>query len=320
MRTRLRKWYFDLLAPDDVYVFAYFAELTHMRQTLLSVKLHCAMPGRAPQTVSFSESKQIVEEAGEARSIRFPDGAIDIAGDECHLVFSRDLCRVDLHFLAGEPVKSPPLEIPGPPGGRILWKPVSLKYLVSGEVNIGSDLLTVSEASGYADYMQSTISPSRIPVRMLHWGRIHHDEFDLAYSYCQGDRENWSRLFLKSGGRSSELKVISLVESPLPGESFDLQAEGPSDQLELHVQHLCPVQQGGVVDPQMLRTWMLRSLLGGFSSSVQSTKYLSWGDVKLSGAEQRYSNLDMIDEVVHLGRLTPGSRFHLRKSRPEKVH
>ena len=320
MRTLLRKWYFDLLAPDDVYVFAYFAELIHLRQSVLSVKLHCAMPGRSPQTVSFAESRQKVDEAGEARSIRFPDGSIEIAGDECHLVFSRDLCRVDLHYSAGEPVQGAPLEITGPDGGRVLWTPVCLKYLVSGEVNIGADLLTVSEANGYADHLESTISPSHIPVRTLHWGRIHHDEVDLAYAYCQGDRENYSRLFLRTGGRSSELKVTSLVESPLPGESFELQAEGPSDQLTLSVHHLCPVQQGGVVDPHLLRTWMLRSLLGGLTRTVYSTKYLSWGDITLSGRTLRYSSLDMIDEVVHLGRSTPGSRFRLRKSRSEKVY
>lgn len=319
MRTILRKWYFDLLTPDDVFVFVYFAHLRLLGQTIRSVMLHCAMPGRLPQTLAFTESEHREDSTagGSGRSIRFPDGSIDLAGDECRLLFARDLCRIDLQFVGGEPFGGSPLEIMGPGGGHILWMPLSVKYRVSGEVNIGTDVLTVGDATGYADTMESTISPWRIPVRALHWGRIHHREIDLVYAHCHGETEDWSRIYLRRSSHLMELHATSLVESPLPGESFALEAEEGPVQLRLHVHHLCPVQQDGMIDKSAIRSGFARSMLGAFSRDLRSTKYLSHGDISLETSEglAEWSTLDMIDEVVHLGH--PWPRFHLRRDRRE---
>jgi hypothetical protein len=302
---RLRKWYCDFLTPRLEYCFLYYAEVRIPGKTFRSCTLHRAGTGGTPRVtraIPLEVTEQ--EHVGERDvSLRFAAGRMAISEGASTVDVSGGGAFLHLQFLPLFAFESGPVVIQGGGGAHILWTPLHLRSRVSGSLAIDG-VVTVAEAcSGYIDYLESTFLPPFVPVRTLHWGRLHHPEVDLVYmrAAADGGRPAWSRALARTGGSIGEWEHIGII--PQEGEGYALSGSSASGRIGLTVRHSAAVQEGGFVDHLKIRSSLLRSVVKRVTRDPRSTKWLSYADVILEdggGKGTRIPDAPLIDECAYL--------------------
>lgn len=314
MNFLLRKWYCDILTQNRVYLFVYFAYFRLLGRTMRSLTLHCARPGAPPVTRSFAVAHH--SEHHDARSrcvLRIPEGEITVAGRECLVALSRGDCTVHLRYSSAEKFSGTPVSISTGGRSRILWTPIGLKYLVSGTATVGGETVVVKDADGYADFLESTYLPPRVPVRTLYWGRIHHPRIDCVYMHASGNRRDqiWSKLFVRTrdrmleGGPATIVPLTPLLSAGTDGitpGTYDVGSETGAGRVSIRIRRISAVQSQGFVDQQDIRSKIASSLLKVLTRNPRSTKYLSRAEISLEGGTHpvRVRDVPVIEEYALL--------------------
>lgn len=304
----LRKWYFDLLTPGGTYLFLYFAYIRLAAAKMYSLVLHIA-PGDSAKTHTFPLPVKSLREGGKEGHeflALLKDGAITLDRNGCRITVKHPRSSVDLSYSPVIPGGTGPVLIPGD-GGHILWEPIGIRYRVEGLVTLDGLRLDVSGSAGYADFLESTILPPRVPVRRLLWGRAHHAGADLTFMHASGTGgfPSWSRLILHRGGKIEESKGIEIVRageqegSPAKAsDEYTLRARLPDTELLINVRRRKLVQCSSFIDQQNIRWTIARSLVKKFTRDPRGSKYLSCIDVP--GWEANGQGSFMIDEEAYL--------------------
>jgi hypothetical protein len=311
----LKKWYFDFLTPEQDYVFVYFAYVKLFGQIKGSLTIHRARPGReSPLMRSFAVDHH-VEWTDECSRhfIQLPGGEIVIAEDQCSISFERGDCTVNLRYASLGESRLNPVVIHTGGKSRILWKPMGLRYNVSGRIRLGGETIPVKDSNGYVDYLQSSYLPLVVPVRTLYWGRLHHADIDAVYIHASDfhKERTWSKLYVRNGSVLTESKQISILdpESLRQDESgrtcpnaYEVVSESNSARIRLRVQHTLPVQESGFIDQQEIKSSVVRSILKLLTRNPRSTKFLSHADIVLESGQTRRieCQIPMIDEFALL--------------------
>jgi hypothetical protein len=310
---RLQKWYFDFLTPDNDFVFVYLALVRLAGLRLRSLTVHLARPERDivwTQAIPIPEPEQTLDRAGEP-AFRWPGGEIKRAGACWRLDFSSSNCSVRLDFDLRTNIHLQPVVITPEKGGSILWKPLGLNYEVTGRVSLGAESVEVQRARGYADHLECTCPPWRIPVRCLYWGRLNHPAVALTYMRATngcGDR-SWSGVYGRAGDLSFQSGQVSIQvqepgqgQPPVSANRYSLSANTNAGPVALAIGHQVPVQHGSFIDQQNTMSSLTRSLVRLLTRNPRSTKFLSRADLKLDFGEVRLHerNLPLVDEFVIL--------------------
>ncbi len=118
------------------------------------------------------------------------------------------------------------------PKGKVEWSCVQPKARVSGVVE-GVPI----EGLGYAERLDLTLAPWKLPIRELHWGRFLGDGEGLVWVDWRGDHNR--QLVLRDARPTSGVRV---VEDGLRGDDFSLSfadkrtlREGPIGRSDLAV-------------------------------------------------------------------------------------
>ena len=311
---RLRKWYFDFLTPANEYVFVYFATLRLAGYTIPSLTVHAATVGAKSLRTRYLPipSHEVREGEDGAVKISFPCGQISVERDVCSLTFDSRGCTVDLQYEAAKCEAFSPLLISTGTKNHISWRPLQLKYDVSGSISLDGGRIEAHGAHGYADYIESTFLPPIVPVRHLFWGRLHHDEIDISFvrAMMGGSSREWSALC----GQSGSGKIVGDRVSMSPdfqrtpgvvsdtGKGYQIRATTTHGEIQLRVRHVAVVQEGSFIDQQEISSPILRAAAKALTRNPTSSKYLSLADVILvEGEAQRvFANISMIDEYAQL--------------------
>lgn len=311
----MKKWYFDCLTPDRTYVFAYFAYVHMLGRTRGSLTIHCfRFRKKVPVTRTFNVECHLNGDDESSRcAIRMREGEITIAEDRCRLSFDRDDVSLNLRYVPLRDSSVDPLIITTGGKSRILWRPIGLRYMVSGNISMGKETLSVEEANGYVDYLHSTYLPPVVPVRTLHWGRLHHDDLDAVYVHAADsrNRRSWSTLYVRQGDTITGLNRILILEAGdrVPARSsesfpnaYEVTGTNGSSRIRLKIQHVQPVQEMGFIDQQEFQSSVVRSLVKCLTRNPRSTKFLSYADIAIdSGRDSRTEyGMPMIDEFALL--------------------
>jgi hypothetical protein len=311
----LRKWYFDLLTPGLDYCFVYFAEVCLFGVTFRSLTVHLARPGKGvPATKTLAVKGATEQSEGERDSVfNFSGGQISIRDGRSAIDASGPGCSVHLHFVPLNGPRPRPVVICNGGRNRILWRPVHLKSGVSGSVVIGDDVIEVKGCDGYVDYLESSYLPPVVPVRALHWGRLHHPDLDLVFMHAANGpgKTPWSRLSIHDGDSLTECEDVAIVNVPGPHESpshaippagYDVRAACGSRRVHVKVRHGVAVQESSFIDHQHVKSAVVRYILKKLTRDPRSTKWLSYADVVLEdgGTVRQIYDVPMIDEFALL--------------------
>lgn len=310
----LRKWYFDVLTEGGAYAYIYFAYMRIFGRSLRSLTFHAALPGRDPVTRSFvvPGHEERLDELSRGR-ILLPCGSIDVAGDACVLDLEQGDCRVHLRYGAGGGGVGAPVRIAAAARSHIAWKPVSLRYSVTGLANIGGERLECRDTDGYADVLECTCIPPLVPARTLHWGRVHAP--GLSFSYCRASGRKGdplcSRIYVQRDGGAAASGALSLLlpAGPAAGSpgiagapGYTLEGEAVKCRVRASVRRIREVQHSGFIDQQEIRPEAARALLRGFTRNPRSTKYVSEADIEVESdsGPRAFRNIRFIDETALL--------------------
>ncbi len=294
----LRKWYFDLLTNGGTYLFLYVAYVRLAAAKMCSLVFHIA-PADSVTTHTIPLPVMSLKEGGkEGREFHalLMDGSVTQTRNGCSILAKHPRCSVDLNFAPVIPGGASPVVIPGD-SGHILWEPIGIRYRVDGLVTFDGMRLDATGSAGYADFLESTILPHRVPIRRLLWGRAHHPEADLTFIHASGTEGSpaWSRLLLHREGKIEESDRIEIVRAV---DEYTLRARLPDRDLHIKVRRRKLVQCSSFIDQQKIRWTIARSLVKKLTRDPHGSKFLSCIDVP--GWESNDRGSFMIDEEAYL--------------------
>jgi len=215
-------------------------------------------------------------------------------------------------------------------GGFLEWKPLYLKSMISGKIRIareGEQGMNEEKFSGtgYADYLFSTMSPFRVPVRQLYWGRMHSPDMDLTFSYALGNEKNALRtpgeatessdevigaqMMVQTGGETIRLHKISVYadrwEEFIPPNiscpvSYKVEASSERIKLVLKVVHLKQAIVSEFLKSPKELGRLPMALLRRFTREPNGIKFFSLASLEfeLDGQNRKLDEVLMIDEYV----------------------
>ena len=125
---------------------------------------------------------------------------------------------------------------------------------------------------GYAEFLQMTLPPWRLPVEELRWGRFHSDLDTVVWIQWRGPHPLC--LILSSGKIWTEDAAISEDRVSLPGAVLDLAGH-------------TVLRTGPIVSTALARLPLLKHSLPGRFLALDETKWISQGTVHDSGGDSR---------------------------------
>jgi len=301
--VRFEKWFIDVLTKEQDYIIVFhtITEFLGFRICFLEVN-----------TGVFHINKKLNILNREDHTLKTREGNILIEPGMGNLRLS--LNDIDLE-LALTPVHNSGFNLPGmniPETGQrsLRWKPLYLKAMVSGKLRIEGETRMII-GNGYVDYLLSTLSPFKVPVRQLYWGRLHSKDVDLAYSYALGEDNQviGCQMIIQSHAKRTRINKLTVQTGEwkqynppgiLAPESYSLEASGDTLQVVLSVEHLKPAVISEFAETPEDMGRFRRALLKRISRDPRGIKFnaISRLEISQGGKTQILDEIHMIDEFV----------------------
>lgn len=316
------KWFFDVLTPerDYIIIFHTLLKIFGFNVCFLEVNISRFIEG---DNFHLNQKLKVLKRSGNTITTR-----------QGHILFEEGMGKIMLLLRGIEidisisPVHPSEhngrgMKIQNRGGGYLEWKPLYLKAMVTGRFRITGENGQVMEEEaltgiGYIDYLSSTMSPFRVPVRQLYWGRLHSQDLDLTFSYALGeDRDvpgvqhevSGAQMMVHTGGEIIYFDKISVhpdkwekyappgISCPV---SYRVEATSQRMQLSLEVIHLKPaIVSEFMKNPKELGRFRME-ILRKISRNPRGIKFYSFAtlEYKFDGRIHRLDKVFMIDEYV----------------------
>lgn len=312
---RFEKWFADLLTPGRDYIIVFHTLLKVFGFQFCFVEVNISRFADGSH-FHLNRKLNVIKRSGHT-----------IATRQGHILYETGMGEIKLSLrgmeieLSMSPVhasgfRGRELKIKNRGGGYLEWKPIYLKAMVAGKISIkgeGEQLMDeeILTGTGYVDYLNSSMSPFRIPVRQLYWGRLHSQDLDLTYSYVLGIHENvlGAQMMIQTGGETLWLDEITIradrredIEPPGISCPVCYVVEGSSQglQLVLKVAHLkTAIISEFMENPKELGRHGL-SVLRRISKEPKGIKFYSSASLEFTrdGQTQKLDEVLIIDEYV----------------------
>lgn len=297
------KWFLDILTRDGQYIIVFhtLTRILGIKICYLDIqmgnhfnhhqKLH--IKRRKDHTIETEEGNLTLDETGAQFKLRLKTGEFEI-----RLTPEGDQSFVQSGLL-----------IPADSPRKLSWKPLHLKAEITGKLPMG-DRNQALLGTGYTDYLFSNLSPFRIPVRQLYWGRLHHREVDLTYAYALDRNQQilGSWMLLRHHGTRTQLQHLKIhsvewktydppnLSCPL---SFILDATG-TIQLRLRVQHGEPGVISEFIDNLSGMGKLQQAIIRWLSRNPRGIKFFARGTIEITQGSDRHTleEIPMINEYV----------------------
>jgi hypothetical protein len=314
---RFEKWYADILTSgrDFIIIFHTLLEVFGIRICFVEVNI-----SRFGEKRNFHLNRKLKVIKRSGHTISTQQGHILIEEGIGRIMLSPGGMEIELNITPVHPSDfcSKGMRILNRGGGTLEWKPLYLKATFAGRIRIegkGEQVMEKEQltGTGYVDYLNSTMSPFRIPVRQLYWGRLHSQDFDLTFSYVLGSYENviGAEMMIQTGGETLwidnfTVKADRWKEFEPPGiscpGSYMIEASSDRMQLVLNVVHLKQaIVSEFMENPKELGRLRL-AVLRRISREPKGIKFYSSASVeyKFDGQARKQNEIFMIDEYVRI--------------------
>lgn len=243
-RFALTKWYLDLVTDDGIAVVGYWARLRWGPVQVSYVALLRSAPGRAP------------EERASIRRSDAPHEDNDVIGWHCAPLGLTGAWRRESAALGGTLLDNA--------DGQINWS----CSMPRAQATVEWEGVT-HEGRGYAEVLQLTIPPHRLPFHMLRWGHHGSNRCAVVWIDWQGDS---LRRWVWLDGREQPGSTLSATGLELGDGRAVRFAESRDLQLRPVADAFTPVAPAGV------RRWLMGSLGGMREHKVLSRSFLTSAD------------------------------------------
>lgn len=242
---RLSKWYLDCVADDGSALIGYWARLRWRSLALEYAAALIARPGAEPRQV---------------HTLRSPPSPV-LAGNHC--TWQCEPLHFEGHWIAdAAPVQ---LDLLDTPEGGIRWSihqpRARARVGVAGEEISGL---------GYAEELELTLPPWRLPFSVLHWGRFLSPDHALVWMQWQG-RGPHRRFSVLDGTVHEELEITAEALR-IPGAGAELALNTPR-----------PLREGPIVATVLGAVPGLVGLLPHTFKRAHEAKRLSRAELRLPG-------------------------------------
>jgi hypothetical protein len=299
----LRKWYCDVLTPQNQFAFAYLAELIVCGRPYRSLTIHCFQEGATTTRTIALPGADLLDAGSGGVSLTSKKARFMLFRDGGEVQAESPGCTIHLCYRSSIPLFTEPLLIGHGRAGRIIWQPLLLGATVSGVIDAGGKRLEFSNAKGYADFVGSTILPPRVPVRTLRWGRLHHDAADVTFVRTAWNEEapGWSAVVVRMGSKIFRGEQL-FVHPASEGFDYRVRAPLPSGELRLNVRHRDVLQDGGFIDQQGWKCRIAEPAIRLVTRDPRSTKWASSAHLLLraEGKTLEIADAPMVDELASL--------------------
>jgi hypothetical protein len=311
----LEKWYFDVFSPEYDYIFFYFAYTKILGHIEARLNLHI-VPFKGTKTFSQSHDfnfKSDVLYIGEGL-VKTKHGRFTFNDYSAEVNFHINGMSIDVlyEFIQNRNFAITPLRIRSGHNHMIRWHPISLKSRVSGEIKINATATSIGGFNGYIDYLYSDVFPLKAPVRTLYWGRIHHEECDLTYTYIedQNKSKKWCKMIFCTGDVNLEFDSITITHGEWKyseklhmyyPHSYTIYGENSEDSLDIRVDNVVNAVESGFIDQQDVQSGIKRCLFKFLSKNPKGIKFISKSSLKFRHKQKKHEVKDVffISEFVH---------------------
>lgn len=307
---RFEKWFLDVLTPDREYILIFHTVTRVLGRQICFVEINAgSLDGDRP---GFHLNRKLRVTRREGHTLTAREGHILYEEGMGRIVLPLPGMEIELNVSPTHPsdFNRRGMIIRNQGGGSLDWKPLYIKAMVTGRIRREGELRKIA-GIGYADYLFSDISPLRVPVRELYWGRLHSHDLDLTWSHALGSGSEVlaSRLILFTGGREIILEELTVEpgrwrDYDPPGiscpESFSIRGTAGEIDLRMKVRHLKPAVISEFIENPKDLGRLKHQLLKKISKDPRGIKFFSEADVELSYPDRnmQLSDLLMIDEYV----------------------
>ncbi|MCK5067634.1 MAG: hypothetical protein KAR16_09350 [Bacteroidales bacterium] len=312
---RFEKWFVDVLTLDRDYIIFFHTLLEVLGIRVCFVEVNISRFGEG-HNFHLNRKLKVIKRSGHTISTR-----------QGHILYEEEMGKIMLLLRGMEielninPVHPSDfirlgMKIRKRGNGYLEWKPLYLKAMVEGRIRIEGEREQVMDeekitGTGYADYLYSTMSPFRVPVRQLYWGRLHSQDLDLTFSYALGahDEVTGAQMMVQAGGETIRLDKISVhadrwEEFISPGitcpASYMIKASSQRMQLALKVVHLKPAIVSEFMENLKELGRLGLAILRRISREPRGIKFYSSACLEfvLDGQTRKLDEVFMIDEYV----------------------
>jgi len=319
---RFEKWFADVLTPGQDYLIVFHTLLEVFGIKLCFVEVNISRFGEE-KAYHLNQKLKLLKRSGHF--IATTQGQINYEEDEGRIMLSLRGMDLELNISPVHPsdFSGRGMHIESRRRGSLEWKPLFLKTEVagricfSGEKELNEELIT---GTGYVDYLHSDMSPFKVPVRQLYWGRLHSEDLDLTFSYALGFRKKedgvhsdlcGALMIVRTGGETQWLDQISVqaegwkeynppgISSPV---SYRMKASSYKMKLVLEVLHLKQAVVSEFAENPKELGHLRLLLLRRFMGEPKGIKFYASCKLKmeLEGVTRILDEVIMIDEYVRL--------------------
>lgn len=311
---KFEKWFTDVLTPERDYLIIFHTLLELIGIRIFFVEINFARFGE-DHVFHLNRKQKLIRRSGH--SVSTVRGDLKYEDNQAKIRLSHKEMEIELNMkpvsLTGIHKKG--MKISNRTGGTLEWKIIYLKTKVSGSIRIAREgkesLEEKINGTGYSDYLHSNMSPFRVPVHQLYWGRLHSGDLDLSYSLAMDVHENVSGalMWVHYGKQALWFENISVFpeqwkEFNPPGiscpVSYRMSAVSRGMKLSLVVMHLKPaIVSEFTENPKELgpfRQALLRHLIRG----PKGIKFYSKArlEMEIEGRTVQMDEIFFIDEYV----------------------
>lgn len=211
-----KKWFFDILSENENYYIFFLSLIKTGKKYFAFFQIHSAVKnsdGKIYPDIYYETGLSLIKLS--EKEIDLKQGKIEFLRGLINMNIKLKDYSIDLSYrMPFQPeyeIKA--LQIKRTRRTRIEWRPLQVKGVVNGTVSMpDNNSLKFYNSNGYVDLTESNIFPLHIPVYKLLWGRLHHEEIDLTYSFIISSKKSasWSKLYLCHKGSIIEFDNLNL--------------------------------------------------------------------------------------------------------------
>jgi hypothetical protein len=313
----LRKWYFDVVTDEDVYLFFYIAQARLAARTDAHFHLTAARLGS-----SRIESADVP--LGGEGVVWNPDlihteyGEVRWQADETVIRFTFRDASLRLRFIrsGGDPGPRSLMVIPVTRKTCTVWTPAAAQCVVDGEAQVSNRLYSFHKQNGYYDLLESNGFPARSPVRRLLWGRLHGENLAFTFTIANGKNTShqWEKALLRLGESFTSFDRLSVavqewrfsdaLQCRYPSR-YELRAEDRDLGIVVSVDRIQEAVVSDFLDDQRIANPAQRMLYTWIGKDPRGIKFFSIASLRITGKgiDRELHQITMIDEFVRFGAL-----------------
>jgi len=311
---KFEKWYFDILTPQNDYIFFYYTitKLLKYNISFFNLNLIPFKPsGLIDRTYNINTKLKIKKTNNNSVSTDKGEIVIDKLGCKINLTLNGIKIRLTTHPYPIQDVVWSYLTINSKNHQFIKWSPLFLKSRFSGEFVLENNTISIDNYFGYADYLFSNYFPWKVPVKTMFWGRIHHNIYDLTFAYSENQKlvQKWCKMIIRLDNYIYQMDDFIIVSKDYdysnelgimyPG-SYKLYGKNNLITVELSSRHIKIADESTFIDLPVRLGNLQGKFLKYLSKEPKGLKFFSKAVVKINcrGSSYVFEDEFFIDEYV----------------------